>query len=88
MWTYLVAGVAGALWANSRAPNLAVTKSKIIGSRSGHKWDVEFVEDLGAMVVIHSGTRVVFTKTDDGWKHDRSKGDPSVIALARKDFES
>lgn len=87
MWWHLGAAVAGALYMGSRAPQTRVTKAEVFGSRTGHKWHVEFLEDVGAMVVIHPKARLVFKRSPEGWKFVGGKGSPEVGALIRKDFE-
>lgn len=87
MFEILIAGAVGALWANSRAPRTRIIKSTVIGPTTGHKWQVEFFEELGVMVVIHGGSKAAFRRTPEGWKLARSVGDPGLAELAKKDFE-
>jgi hypothetical protein len=87
MYGYLAAAIGGVLWANTRKPKTRVTRSVVMGPRSGHRWEVEYLEDLAVMVVIHPSAKVAFRKTADGWRLARSSGDPRAIEIVKKDFE-
>jgi hypothetical protein len=88
MWGFLVAGVAGALLANTRQPKTRITKSTVIGPITGEKWTVEYLEDLQNMVVIRGGTRVAFQRTPKGWQPFKASGHKPIVELIVKDFRA
>jgi hypothetical protein len=82
----IVGAAVGAWWVARSKPKTKAIKSHIVGSKTGHLWTVEFFEDLGAMVVMHDGTKVVFRKTPTGWEPIRRKGNPQVAHFMVVDF--
>lgn len=87
MWGYVIAGVVGALWSNTTKPKTKVTKSVVIGPKTGIRWTVEYLEDLGVMLVIQGATRGAFRRTPEGWRLAKVTGDRTTAEAMKRDFE-
>lgn len=88
MWSVVIAGVVGALLAKRGAPQVKVEKSITVGSRSGIKWMTEYLPELDQMVIHGKHSKVVFQRSEEGWKGTRASGDPNEVSLIRRDFEN
>lgn len=87
MWGYVIAGVVGVLWSNTTKPATKITKSLVIGPKTGYHWTVEYLEDLAVMVVIQGATRGAFKRTPEGWRLIKVQGDRTILEAMKKDFE-
>lgn len=87
MWPVIVAGIAGAWWASQGRPKTRVKPSTVTGAKSGREWRTEYIPDLEMLVVHGVAARVAFQRTEAGWVGRRASGNPSEVALIRKDFE-
>lgn len=87
MWSVVIAGVVGALLAKRGSPKVKVERSITVGSRSGCKWLTEYLPELDQMVIHGKQSKVVFQRSENGWKGTRAQGNQDEVALIRKDFE-
>lgn len=87
MLEYLVIAGLGAWFAGRNKPQTKVEKAKAFGPKTGVSWDTEFFPELGRLVVMARGTRVVFERTGDGLKAASAQGDQRIIKLILKDFQ-
>lgn len=88
MWTYLIAGVVGALYATRKKPVTKVIKHECFGSRSGTKYLVEEIPETGVVVVrANDGSVAVMRRTvANSFALDRGRGNPNTIRLIESDF--
>jgi hypothetical protein len=88
MWGYLIVGGIAALVTSARGPKTRITKSVVVGPRSGQKWQTEYLEDLQVLVVMSGSTRVAFRRSPGGWQMARAVGNPQVVEVIKGDFEN
>lgn len=88
MWPYVGAALIGAWLVKRTVPRTRVTRSTVIGGQSGRKYAVEYLEDVGQMVVMGRKAKVAFRQTANGWKAERAAGDSNEINLIRREFEN
>lgn len=87
MFEYLVIAGLGAWFAGRGRPSTKVEKSKAYGRASGLTWDSESYPELGRLVVMARGTRVVFERDGERLRAIAATGDPKIVLLMRRDFE-
>lgn len=88
MWPLVGAAVAGALWSRHQSAQTKVSKSQMVGVRSGNTYKTETIQDLGVMIVYGRASRVAFRRAPDGtWKAERGTGPADEISTIRRDFE-
>jgi hypothetical protein len=87
MLEYLAIAGIGAWLAGRGKPTTKVTKGKAYGPRTGVEWDTEYFPELGRLVVMARGSRVVFERSDAGLRVVGVSGDGRIVGLIRKDFE-
>lgn len=86
VWPLVIAGVAGAWAARSRAPKTGHRKYTSFGPRTGNVWDVELFPELGILAVRKNATVGTFRSHEGRIVFLRGKGDPNLIAKMREDF--
>ena len=94
LWPIVLLTTFGLVVAGKSKPKTTVNKRQAFGARSGETWDVEEFPDA-KLLVVHSrrGDRTLATfhsETVEGrkrFKFDQGKGNPTLIAMMRSDFE-
>lgn len=92
-WPLLALAGFGFVVSAKSKPKTTLNKLTVLGPRSGETWDAELFPDAG-LVVVHSraprqGTVAAFHK-DPATKRfvfRQSRGNPTLIAMMRDDFE-
>lgn len=96
LWPLLLLGTFGLVVSAKSKPKTTVNKRQAFGPRSGETWDVEDFPDAG-LLVVHSrrGDKTLATfrveKLEGGkrlFRFSQGKGNPTLIAMMRSDFEA
>jgi hypothetical protein len=85
----IIAAAVGALAMGATKPRTSCTRTTAIGSRSGHRYDVEDFEDAGFVVVrAPDGSEGVLRRRPEGggFEWSRGRGYPGTLKVLREDF--
>lgn len=92
LWPILALAGFGFVVAAKSKPKTTLNKMVVLGPRSGETWDAEVFPDAGLVVVMsrrgdHSAASFVKNAETKRYVFKQGKGNATLIAMMREDFE-